>query len=383
MKDEFDNKLKEAMRPSEEPDFWLNQKIISRNLEVKKMRKNTWKRAVVTFGAVGLVLASSVGVTAALRYIRPNQVAEETEDMKLKEAFDSKEAININEMQQTGGYDITLLGLISGKNLSDYESYANGELQLDRTYAVVAIANTDGTKMQEKDDEGCMFGYLDKFFVSPFIEGYNPNRYNAYTFNGGVTSFVKDGVLYWLLETDNIEMFAEHTIYLGVTDSLSSIGEAYSYHEDSGKIVKNQEYSGVNALFTLPIDKSKASEEEAKRYMDSLMNGEDMDETEKEQMKEDEEFFNSLTLDNIEDYAIKVEGTEQTVKPDKNGIVEYDYKLKDEGSGKINMWIDNVSNYEVGQLIISGCGKREKGEIFTILVYNGNDTFTGAVYRLK
>ena len=194
---------------------------------------------------------------------------------------------------------------------------------------------------------------------------------------------MKDGVLYWLLETDNIEMFAEHTIYLGVTDSLSSIGEAYSYHEDSGKIEKNQEYSGVNALFTLPIDKSKASEEEAKRYMDSLMNGEDMDETEKEQMKEDEEFFNSLTLDNIEDYAIKVEGTEQTVKPDKNGIVEYDYKLKDEGSGKINMWIDNVSNYEVGQLIISGCGKREKGEIFTILVYNGNDTFTGAVYRLK
>ena len=78
-----------------------------------------------------------------------------------------------------------------------------------------------------------------------------------------------------------------------------------------------------------------------------------------------------------------MEGTEQTVKPDKNGIVEYDYKLKDEGSGKINMWIDNVSNYEVGQLIISGCGKREKGEIFTILVYNGNDTFTGAVYRLK
>lgn len=381
MRDEFDNKLKEAMRPSEEPDFWLNQKIMNRNLEVKKMRKNTWKRTAVTVGAVGLLLVSSVGVTAALRYFSPDQVAKETENNKLAAAFDSEGAIDIDETQQTGGYDITLLGMVSGKNLNDFESYANGELQADRTYAVVAIANADGTKMQEKDEEGCMVGYLDKFFVSPFIEGYDPNRYNAYTFNGGVTYFVKDGVLYWLLDTDNIEMFANHTIYLGVTENLGAIGEAYTYQEDSGKIEKNKEYSGINALFTLPIDKSKASEEEAKKYMDSLSNDEDADDTEEagevQQMEDDEEFFSSLTLDNIEEYATREESTVQILKPDKDGYITWNCEYS-EGT----MLVDGDAS-KVGELQVISHGKVEKGEEFETLVRNEDGTYTLALYWIK
>lgn len=381
MRDQFDNKLKEAMRPSEEPDFWLNQKIMNRNLEVKKMRKNTWKRTAVTVGAVGLLLVSSVGVTAALRYFSPDQVAKETENNKLAAAFDSEGAIDIDETQQTGGYDITLLGMVSGKNLSDFESYANGELQADRTYAVVAIANADGTKMQEKDEEGCMVGYLDKFFVSPFIEGYDPNRYNAYTFNGGVTYFVKDGVLYWLLETDNMEMFANHTIYLGVTENLGAIGDAYTYQEDSGKIEKNKEYSGINALFTLPIDKSKASEEEAKKYMDSLSNDEDADDTEEagevQQMEDDEEFFSSLTLDNIEEYATREESTVQILKPDKDGYITWNCEYS-EGT----MLVDGDAS-KVGELQVISHGKVEKGEEFETLVRNEDGTYTLALYWIK
>lgn len=385
MRDQFDNKLKEAMRPSEEPDFWLNQKIMNRNLEVKKMRKNTWKRTAVTFGVVGMLLTGSVGAMAALRYFSPDQVAKETEDNKLAKAFDSKDAIDIEETQQTGGYDITLLGMVSGKNLSDFESYANGELQADRTYAVVAIANADGTKMQEKDKDGYNVGYTDKFFVSPFIEGYNPNRYNAYAFNGGVTYFVKDGVLYWLLDTDNIEMFANHTIYLGVTENLGAIGEAYTYQEDSGKIGKNKEYSGVNALFTLPIDKSKASEEEAKKYMDSLFNEEDVDDTEEtgdvQQMENDEEFFSSLTLDNIGEYAIKEESTVKKLKPDKDGYITWNYEVKNISGG--GSFLVEDDSYEVGKLYVFGHGERAKDDIVETLVYNEDGTFTLAAYRLK
>ena len=349
------------------------------------MRKNTWKRTAVTFGAVGLLLVSSVGVTAALRYFSPDQVVKETEDNKLAKAFDSKGAIDIDENQQTGGYDITLLGMVSGKNLSEFESYANGEIQADRTYAVVAIANADGTKMQEKDKDGYNVGYTDKFFVSPFIEGYNPNRYNAFAFNGGVTYFVKDGVLYWLLDTDNIEMFANHTIYLGVTENLGVVGEAYTYQEDSGKIEKNKEYSGVNALFTLPIDKSKASEEEAEKYMDSLFNDGAADDTEEagdvQQMEDDEEFFSSLTLDNIEEYAIKEESTVKTLKPDKDGYITWDYEVKNTSGGG-SFLVDDVS-YEVGKLYVFGHGERTKDDIVETLVYNEDGTFTLAAYRLK
>ena len=385
MRDEFDNRLKEAMRPSNEPDFWLNQKIINGNLEVNKMGNKKWKRTVVAFGSVGLLLFSSVGVTAAVRYFSANQVAEQTENNKLAAAFDGKDAININETQQTGGYDITLVGMVSGKNLSDYESYVNGELQSDKTYAVVAIANADGTKMQEKDEEGYMVGYLDKFFVSPFIEGYNPNRYNAYTFNGGVTSFVKDGVLYWLLDTDNIEMFANHTIYLGVTENLGAIGDAYTYQEDSGKIEKNKDYSGVNALFTLPIDKDKGDAKKAEAYMDSLFK-EESAETEKngdtKQVEEDQEFFESLTLENIEKYATREESTVKTVKPDKDGNITWNYEVKNISGGG-TMKVGDGSDYKVGKLFVFGHGEKEKDDIVETLVYNEDGTYTLAAYRLK
>lgn len=378
MRDEFDNKLKEAMRPSQEPDFWLNQKIINRNLEVKKMRKNTWKRTAVTFGAVGLLLVSSVGATAALRYFSAEQVAEETENDKLAVAFDSKDAIDIDETQQTGGYDITLLGMVSGKNLSDYESYVNGELQSDKTYAIVAIANTDGTKMQEKDKDGYNVGYTDKFFVSPFIEGYDPNRYNAYAFNGGATYFVKDGVLYWLLETDNIEMFAKHTIYLGVTENLGTVGEAYTYQEDSGKIEKKEDYSGVNALFTLLIDESKGSEEKVKAYMDSL----GQEEKETEEADSDSEFFDNLTLENIDEYATREESTVQILKPDKDGYITWKCELKDEYSSEGTTLVDGDAS-KVGELQVTSHGTAEKGEVFETLVRNEDGTYTVALYRLK
>lgn len=382
MKDEFDNKLKEAMRPSQEPDFWLNQKIINGNQEVKKMGDKRWKRTAVTVGAIGLLLVSSAGVTAAVRYFSADQVAKQVEDDKLAKAFDSKDAISINETQQTGGYDITLLGMVSGENLTDYGSYdENGELQSDKTYAVVAIAPSDGTKMQEKDEDGYNVGYTDQFLVSPFIEGYNPNRYNAYTFNGGATYFVKDGVLYWLLETDNLEMFATHTIYLGVTESLGTVGEAYVYQEDSGKIEKKEDYSGVSALFTLPMDKSKGSEEKAKAYMDSLWEEED-DTEETKETDADSEFFDNLTLENIEEYATREESTVQILKPDKDGYITWKCEWKDKYSSEGTQLVDGDAP-KVGELQVTSYKTAEKGEVFETLVRNEDGTYTLALYRIK
>lgn len=382
MKDEFDNKLKEAMRPSQEPDFWLNQKIINGNQEVKKMGDKRWKRTAVTVGAIGLLLVSSVGVTAAVRYFSADQVAEETEDNKLAAAFKSKDAIEINETQQSGGYDITLLGMISGKNLSDHVIYEDdGEMRADRTYAVVAIEPSDGTKMQEKDKDGYKVGYTDQFFVSPFIEGYNPNRYNVYSFNGGVTYFVQDGVLYWLLDTDNLEVFANHTIYLGVTESFLAAGEAYVYQEDSGKIEKKEDYSGMCALFTLPIDKSKGSEEKAKAYIDSLW--EEEEETEEtEEMDADSEFFDNLTSENIEEYATREESTVQILKPDKDGYITWKCELKDEYSSEGTELVDSDAS-KVGELKVTSHGTAEKGEVFETFVRNEDGTYTLALYRIK
>ena len=385
MRDEFDNKLKEAMRPSEEPDFWLNQKIINGNLEVKKMGNKRWKRTAVTFGAIGLLLVSSVGITAAVRYFNGKEVAEQVENNKLASAFNSEDAISINETQTSGGYDITLLGMVSGEKLSDYESYANGELLSDRTYAVVAIEPSDGTKMQEKDENGCNIGYISEFLVSPFIEGYNPNQYNAYYFNGGATCFVEDGVLYWLLETDNIEVFADHTLYLGVTKNLISIGEAYAYEENTGKITKNENYSGVGALFTLPIDKSKGSKTAAEKYLKSLEENaaEDAEDTEDTEDTTDmDALFEKLTKENIEEYATLEESTVQTLTPDKDGYITWSWELEDAATEE-SLLIDK-KYYKTGKLYVTGSNNGDNDDILLhTIVCNKDGTVTCAVYRMK
>lgn len=41
-----------------------------------------------------------------------------TEDGALAKAFESKDAITINETQKSAGYEITLMGIVTGKDLS-------------------------------------------------------------------------------------------------------------------------------------------------------------------------------------------------------------------------------------------------------------------------
>lgn len=385
MRDEFDAKLKEAMKPSYEPDFWLNQKIINENLEGKKMENKKWKRTAVTFGAIGLLCISSVGITAAVRHFNGKEIAEQVQDNKLALAFDSEDAISINETQKTGKYDITLLGMVSGKNLSDYESCANGEVLSDRTYAVVAIEPSDGSKMPEKDKDGCNVGYTNQFFVSPFIEGYNPNLYNAYYFNGGATYFVKDGVLYWLLETDNMEVFSNHTIYLGVTESLNTVGESYNYDEKTGKIEKKESYSGVNALFALPIDKSKGSDAAAEKYLKELETKraeEDTDAADTEEVLDIEALSKKLTKENIAEYATLEESTVQTLTPNKDNFIIWNWELEDGARGENKMLL--TDDYEIGKMYVTGCNQYTKTDLLIdTIVRNEDGTVTTAVYRLK
>ena len=51
----------------------------------------------------------------------------------------------------------------------------------------------------------------------------DPNKYSIMTMGGSYSEFVRGGIQYRILETDNIEMFADRGIYVGVTSSNSMI----------------------------------------------------------------------------------------------------------------------------------------------------------------
>lgn len=269
MGNRLDELLRHALTPEDEPDYWLNQKILNRAKEHREMTRRKKRRfPAVAVIAVMVMCLSSITVYAALKYLNPAEVAEEMQDSKLADVFLSEQATIINETQSYGNYSVTLLSLVSGEMLSEYQYYKENEsIAADRTYAVIAIENANGVSMPDTSEDG--YGELE-IFASPLIGDYNPAVYNIASMSGNYTDMTEDGILYRLLECDNVEIFAEHNLYLCVSEGMFYDTEAYYYDELTGQICRNETYEGLNALFVLPVEASKANPEKAAEYIASL-----------------------------------------------------------------------------------------------------------------
>lgn len=270
-------------------------------------------------------------VYAAWRLYTAEEVAQHTHDRKLTRAFQEnaeqqaagQQAV-LENVQFYGGYRVTLLGVVSGEDISDYVIRAGTEnLQMDRTYAAVAIQRADGGPMTEDDS----------FFVSPLIQGYDPVDYNAASMRGAATFFEEDGVLYWLVECSNVEYFADHTIYLCVTDTDFYRKGLYNYDEEDGSISRSEDYAGLNALFVLEMDASKADPAAAQALLEGNRKAMEPDEQEEQAGPSDDEvsrFLAELTLENLAEKCVLLENTCQTVMPDEEGMVHFTYLLPGE-----------------------------------------------------
>lgn len=293
MEKKLDELLRHALTPMEEPDSRLNRYILERHTGVRnpenisenvcqsrqtgaKMKsKNSeparagikvFERKRISAAALTAALiigAGSLTTFAALKYLTPDKVAEEAGDRRLAEVFSDGKGILVQESQSYGGYQVTLLGIASGEDLSERFRKSGDGIRSDRTYAIVAIENADGSPM--KEDAGV------EFFVSPLISGCHPAFYNATSMYGNYTEVLREGILYRLAECDNVAIFADRDLYLCVSEgSVFYNAEAYCYDRDTGVISRNEEYRGLNALFRLPIDASGADPEKAEEYILSL-----------------------------------------------------------------------------------------------------------------
>ena len=225
----------------------------------------------------------------------------------------------------------------------------------------------------------------EQFFVSPYVRGLDPVRYNAVTMGGGYSEFVQDGVMYRLVQTDNVEMFADRGIYIGVSSGTFYDVNAYRYDEDSGEMTRNDGYGGANALFVLPVDASKADPEaaaaSAARWEEELSGsgGED-EETVPEAPTEAGVFMEKLTPENLDEYAAPVEYTRMVCTPDADGMISYGYRMESgagsanqrarvdwifpedrEGDVKIGAW--SCSDDDLSTLVIEVFTLREDGSV--------------------
>lgn len=114
--------------------------------------------------------------------------------------------------------------------------------------------------------------YDDEILITPLIEGYEPWIYNIFTMNGGYSENIIDGILYRIIEFDNIEYFADRSVYLAVLNNGFYNINAYNYDIKTGLITRNNDYNGTNILFNLDMDKSKANPQKAKEYISKIQN---------------------------------------------------------------------------------------------------------------
>lgn len=216
MKKDLDAFLKQALTPTDEPDARLNEKILRQAKETKAMDMKQVRRIPAAVVAAAIVIgAGSVTAYASWKYLTPDRITKNLNDSKLTDAFQGKDAVSINETQTMAGYHVTLLGLVSGKDITQFERKSNGEILYDRTYCVTAIKKEDGTPMPDTSQDA----YADlNFFVSPLIRGCDPWKYNVFTLCGAYSEFVENGVLYRLTECDNVEIFADHDHKPGMSE---------------------------------------------------------------------------------------------------------------------------------------------------------------------
>ncbi len=347
MKKDMDQVLEVALTPMDMPEKELNDQILRKVKERQKMdnkQVHYGRRipAAVLVTACILVLCSSTAL-AVYKYLTPAEVATETNDDTLQKAFLGEDAILVNETQESGGFRITLLGSVAGKNISDFLSTnGKGEVEDDRIYTVVAIERSDGTPMPDTSSDE--YG-KEEFYVSHYIRGLNPRIYSLMSMGGGYTEFVKDGIQYRILEMDNIEMFADKGIYVGVSSGTFYDNDAYLYDEATGEMSRNSSYGGVSVLFDLPIDKSKADPEAAAAYLKAF---DDSMNTPDEPIEKDavdlsvDEFMDKLTPENIDEYAEPIESTRQICIVDENGYTQYSYELENGAAGNGVLILDGM-----------------------------------------
>lgn len=358
---EIDEILRCALTQKVEPDTKLQQKVLGKWKENHEMKFNKkWQVAAVT---AACVLVAAVPVTAAVRYLSADKVAEELNYGKLAEAFKGKDAITVNESQTVGGYIVTLMGVTSGRNLEQTEW--NPDCESDGTYLIVSVEKEDGTPMPNphKDDDA------GSFTVEPFIKGYSPLKVNPLYADGNFATWdVIDGVQYQLYAVSNLECFADHPIYVCVTDSIVYNTDMYCYNEETSEITRNESYKGVNALFEIQLDASKADPVKAEEYLKQFEEFGSADDTQAEEADEwqpPQEYVDFIKSgkwkEHIKDAELKVGPTE--VKRDEKADCPYtlpiDIQTEDGGSSSGTLYFydsDFIDGIAVQTLTCGGDG---------------------------
>jgi len=356
--DHFEEMLKKEFREERTLDTalihetGLKIRLETQNKEREKMKLN--KKPLGIAATIGLTfLLTGVTALAAWRMLTPSEVADIFENRDLAIAFESESAIHINETAYSEGYRFTLMSIVSGADLTDTPIYIDGYVQVDRSYVVVAIERVDGTDMIESSTH---------LLVSPYIHGFAPWQVNIASLGldagGGHREIIVDGVLYRLIETGNIEVFANHGVYLGISAGTFS---AFAFDSETGTITLNANFDGPAVLFDLPLAFELANENRVQEILDEIFYEEEFAESNLP-VEDDCIRFSSKTI------RIDEDGNEvvTTLEDDMNFVLMSYDELADFLAARIEKHIAN----DEPDTVIQGARRDRNNRLTMMRTYN-------------
>jgi hypothetical protein len=80
--------------------------------------------------------------------------------------------------------------------------------------------------------------------------------------------FIYEGVNYFIFECSNLEIFADHTVYLAAYEGFAPSAEIFKMDEN-GEIAFIDGFDKPHAMFTLPLDAAKADPGAVTQLLDS------------------------------------------------------------------------------------------------------------------
>lgn len=381
---ELDTVLREALCVKEEPGEVLNRKILNRAKETMSMNKRMKKMA--TAAAAGLLLFAgvSVSVYAGVKYLTPQEVAEDIGEPgdKVKKAFEGEGAVYVNETKNFDKGTVTFLGIAQGGGVNTL----TGEMSADnnRSYVVFAL---DGFEDELAGNQ------LSHIFVSPFIKGLEPWRYNAWTIGGdddyganGYAEVVRDGVRYQIAECGNLEMFADRGVYMGISYEMA--GSAFEMNEQTGEIQPKAEYADKAVIFTVPFDMAKADRGAADAVIEEIRKSFDEPSDSGETAgSEEESLFGEWDAKRVQAEGKLLEDLVFTVKPDDKGIINIPAWETKDGMGSGGgfaafeyQFPDNKLGMSDTMTIMGDGSTKALVETYTL---NEDGTVTIAVYEIQ
>ena len=228
-------------------------------MDNKAKRKFT-RRPVLVIAAVALAVLLSVSAYAIVTLLSPAQVARESGYTALAAAFEDGKGTRIDETVVSEGYVFTLMGMTSGKNLLNHTV-----MDAEKTFIVLSVRREDGQPVTVENGMPVSFGV--------FFEGYKPWQFSSFVLGAGGSVIERDDAFYLVHVIDeNIEMLADRTVVFGVWDTALGFAPSAGLLNmaQDGTISFAQGLEKPHAMFTLPLDASKADPARVERVLGEL-----------------------------------------------------------------------------------------------------------------